>query len=81
VAIAATLDFSTGNTTASVVVPYPSLTVDTVIQLQAGNKLEEVAVLDLRFAVSSRTNGVGFTVLGVSMARPHGQYLVNCIIS
>jgi len=81
VAIATTIDFGTGNTTATVIVSYPTLTDDTVIQLQAGNKLEEVAVLDLRFAVSSRTNGVGFTVMGLSMARPHGQYLVNCIIS
>ena len=77
----AVLDFSTGKQLVSVSIPDTAITTTMVIQPFYTNKLDEVAVLDMKVTEKSRTAGVGFELNGFAQNSAFGQYNVRCIVS
>jgi len=52
-----------------------------VIQPFFTDKLDEVAVLDMKVTEKSRTVGVGFDLNGFAPNGAFGQYTARCIVS
>lgn len=79
--VTGSLDFGTGNTTASVAVAHATMAVDTVISaLEFTNKLEEILIQDVKIRETSRSVGVGFTVTGFAPGKASGVYNFRAII-
>ncbi len=75
----ATLDFGRGGMTATATITDPTMTTTKIIQAFYTNALDEVAVLAMRVNERSRTDGVGFEIIGVAPNGAFGQYDVRII--
>jgi hypothetical protein len=76
-----TMDFLTGNQMVTATIADATMTDTKVIQPFFTNKLDEVAVLDMKVTEKSRTVGVGFELIGFTPHKAFGQYTVRCIVS
>lgn len=77
-----TLDFGTGNTSASAFVSHAPITADTaIVKIEYTDKLEEVLVLDMKIGETSRSVGSGFTVTGFTHDGACGAYPFRAYVS
>ena len=77
-----TLDFGSGNTSASAFVSHAPITADTaIVKIEFTDKLEEVLVLDMKIGETSRAVGSGFTVTGFTHDGACGVYSFRAYVS
>ena len=72
-----TLDFGRGSMTATATVADATMTGTKVVQAFYTDALDEVAVLGMRVNERSRTDGVGFDIIGVAPSGAFGTYPVR----
>lgn len=77
----ATLNFGSNKSIATASISDTTMTTTKVIQCFYTDKLDEVAILNMRVNERSRTAGVGFEVIGVAPDGAFGTYPVRCIVS
>lgn len=75
------LDFGNQSNVAYATIVDPTMTATKVIQPFFTSSLDEVALLGMNIQESSRTVGVGFTVIGATLNGAHGLYNFRCIVS
>lgn len=77
----AVLDFDKNKSIATSVISDTTMTATKIIQCFFTDKLDEVAIQNMRVTERARTVGVGFEIIGVAPDGAFGTYPVRCIVS